>query len=241
MGYKMNRDARYGNAVGRIESGLGFAVGESRLRGEAKAVSALMDRAAVPVLASSQIIAAPARGPVSIVPQTIARMTAQGPVMRRDTRDGFHPVRRVDAFDRIAAAVLAGGGASPFTVAQVDAGRGYAGLVERVASEGLRCGSGEVQGQAGGGKGRDWMDGVIRRSAQLAAMRAAIPVSVALAPPVGEAGQVVRVRDVVDAVCLRDLVLTDVLAEAGLPVRNDSKAALMAALLLGLDALYGTT
>jgi hypothetical protein len=252
----MKDDARYGNrpeAVARRagvrgDDGAWLRPGQAPLRAEQSRIADLLERALPPVSASPHIVAAPARGVARVAPQFVTVMTDAGPRQRRDTAEGFHPVACVDAFDRMALRARGrGDGAALFTVAQVEAGRAYAALAERVAAEGVRCASGEAMGKASGrGGGRDWIDGVIARSDRLRRMQAAIPVAVVLAPSGAMAhgdraqGQrVLRVREVVDAVCLQGRVLTDVLRRAGWPVQTRHRDVLMAGLQQGLDALYG--
>lgn len=202
-----------------------------------------------PEAASPVIVAAPARGPSRVVPQFETVLTESGPRVRAVTAVGFHPVACADAFDRMALRARGRGGEAPlFSVAQVQAGRGYAALTERVAAEGVRCASGEALAAARGGSGggRDWIDGVIQRSARLAAMRAAIPVRVVLSPrgmlahaDRMQGQRTVRVRDVVEAVCIEGLVLADVLRRFGWTVATRYRRPVFDGLCEGLDSLYG--
>jgi hypothetical protein len=206
------------------------------LEAEDEAVQAVRLRAVAPRQASPEIIAAPARGPQMVAPQYETVQTASGPRVRRATQDGFHPVRAADAFDRMALQHRrAGGRGALFTVAQVEAGRAYAALAERVASEGVKCTS--LDGaRAGSGGARDWMDGVMLRSEQLARLRAAIGRGAALPPCEGEAG--LTDRALVDAVCLAGRTISEVLRDAGrLPTRQD-RADLMGCLGAALDRMH---
>lgn len=208
--------------------------GMARLGAEARRVADVMARAAVPSMASPEIVAAPARGAMRLAPQFVDVATASGFRRRRDTVDGFHPVARVDAFDVMALAAARRGGAGPiFTVAQVDAGRAYAALAERVAAEGMRAST--MADRVSGGGGRDWIDGVIARSARLARMRAAIPVD--LVDGVGCDG--LRVRSVVDGVCLGGMTVGQLLRKQGVAVWAERRQAALRALVRGLDAIYG--
>jgi hypothetical protein len=203
---------------------------------------AVMKAAATPTpIASPVIIPAPARGPTKVVQMCETVATENGPRVRRTTVDGFHPVQASDAFDQmeLQARRRDAQGKPLFTRHQVDAGRAYAALDERCASEGVRCSSVEAgRGGVPGGQ-RDWIDGVIQRSDALARMHAAIGDGVALSPRGAEAHadrgrQVVRARDLVDAVCIHGKTLSQVLKAKGwhpdgrtLPV---ARAALCAAL-----------
>lgn len=195
------------------------------------AVRAVKLRAVPPPMASGEIVAAPARGPQVVAPQFETVQTASGPRVRRATQDGFHPVRCADAFDRMALQYRrAGGRGALFTVAQVEAGRAYAALAERVASEGVRCTSIEAVGGGGGG-GRDWMDGVLQRSRRLDRMRAAIR-------DVRDGQAAGAVRDLVDAVCLQGRTVGDAMVARGRSAAWRDRAQAMAALCAALDRVH---
>lgn len=216
--------------------------GQAVLLAEAGRVAEIKARAAIPVAASPEIVAAVARGPSRVAPQFTTVMTPSGPRVRPATAVGFHPVQAADAFDRMAA--RAGDGPQPFTVAQVEAGRAYAALVERVAAEGMRCASGEAMGQAGGGgNGRDWIEGVMGRSERLARMRAAIGDGKAIWPGRGRdlaqgAKRLSHLR-LVEMVCCGGRDLTSVLRWAGVTVKGTTRAALRAELAACLDRIHG--
>jgi hypothetical protein len=212
------------------------------LAAEDAAVEAAKRAATPPETASPNIIAAPARGPQLVTPQFETVQTPSGPRTRRATQDGFHPVRSADAFDVMALQhKRAGGKGALFTVAQVEAGRAYAALAERCASEGLRCTSPEarVQGQ---GHHVDWIEGVIARSRRLAQMRAAIGDDVAMEPEwVGGKRRAVRVRALVDGVCIEGKTLGRVLQAHGWHPRGSGVAMLQQELKRALDRLHDAT
>lgn len=220
--------------------------GLARLAQSARAQAELRRAAAVPVAASPEIVAAPARGPVRVAPQVETVMTPSGPRPRKITVDGFHPVTCEDAFDRMAIASANRGRREPaFTVAQVEAGRAYRALAERCACEGVRGTLSSVAPSGHAGGDRSWMDGVIARGRRLAALRAAIPVAVVLCPrdaaalAARTALRPVRVRDVVDGVCLQDLTLTEVLRAFGWPPATRYRERLRVALCAALDGMCG--
>jgi hypothetical protein len=205
-------------------------------------VEAVKAAATPPETASPNIIAAPARGPALVAPQFETVQTPSGPRTRKATQDGFHPVRAADAFDRMALQhKRAGGKAALFTVAQVEAGRAYAALAERVASEGIRCSSLEVRAGSGAGStgGRDWIDGVIGRSDRLERMQAAIGDGLAMEPE-AEGGKrtAIRVRELVDAVCIKGKSLGQMLDAHGWAAKGPSRAMLQQALADALDRLH---
>ena len=206
---------------------------------------AVMKAAATPTsIASPVIIPAPARGPTKVVQLRETVVTESGPRVRRTTVDGYHPVQASDAFDQmeLQARRRDAQGKPLFTRHQVDAGRAYAALSERCASEGVRCSS--IEGQAGGGQGggRDWIDQFILRSNWLARMQAAIGDGVALSPRGAQAHadrgrKVVRVRDLVDAVCIHGKTLSQVLKAKGWPANGRTIDAARAALCAALDRM----
>jgi len=215
------------------------------LAAEDAAVEAAKRAATPPETASPNIIAAPARGPQLVTPQFETVQTPSGPRTRRATQDGFHPVRQADAFDVMALQhKRAGGKGALFTVAQVEAGRAYAALAERCASEGVRCSSSEARSSQGGHAtgGRDWIEGVMARSARLARMQAAIGDDVAMEPEwVGGKRRDVRVRALVDGVCIEGKTLGRVLQAHGWHPRGSGVAMLQQELRLALDRLHDVT
>ncbi|MBP1806472.1 hypothetical protein [Rubellimicrobium aerolatum] len=234
----------------------------ARAERDRAAVEAVKARAAVPEVASPEIVAAPARGPMRVAPQAETVWTDAGPRARAVTRDGFHPVALADAFDvmTMQARRRDKDAAPPYTVAQVEAGREYARLRERCLSEGVRCTSVEALGQSGGSGQGSWIDGVIQRGERLDRMRAAIGRELALAPrrqaatvvrkeggrvlaatnrATRELGRTITVADLVDAVCCEGLTLSALLQRRGWSARTESLAVLRAALCAALDRLYG--
>lgn len=197
-----------------------------------------------PASASANIAPAPARGALVARPQHETVMTPNGPRVRRTTQDGFHPVAAQDAFDVMAlqAKRRDAGGLPLFSVGQVEAGRTYAALAERCASEGLRCSSPEAR--QGGGQQVDWIEGVIARSARLAAMHRAIGTDVVL-PVSGSAGaelvgrRAVSVRLLVDQVCCEGMSVSEVLRRAGWPVRGARVTDVLGHLTEALNRMQG--
>lgn len=228
------------------ETGAVVSAGRDRISAADERLAAMQRAAAVPASASPAIIPSPARGPMRVSPQFEITEDRRGPKKRFMTRDGFHPVTVSDAFDlmELQARRRDPKGAPLFTLAQVTAGRAFAALSERVASEGVRCGSGEALGRAGGGSGdRDWIEGVMARSHRLARMKAAIGDVPVIAPKAGHgvlAGtrRLTAVR-LVQLVAISGMTLTRVLRSHGVEVRSSSRAALRLALQGALDRLEG--
>jgi hypothetical protein len=130
-----------------------------------------------------------------------------------------------------------------FTVRQVEAGRAYARLYERCAAEGVRCSSPEARISGGTGQsGRDWIDGVIARGRMLAVIQAAIGDGVALAPRNARAHadrgrRVIRVRQLVDAVCVEGQTIAAVLRANGWGYGRPAPEQLLKALTDALDRM----
>jgi hypothetical protein len=122
-------------------------------------------------------------------------------------------------------------------VHQVEAGRAYAALAERVASEGLRCSSPEARGN-GGGQHVDWIEGVIARSARLARIQAAIGDGYIAGSATGRGKRrAIPVRTVVDAVCIEGRTLGQVLTAHGWSPKGETRALVRQALADALDRM----
>lgn len=234
-----------------------LAMGRDRLRCEDAGAAAVMLAATAPATASIHIIASPARGPMRVAPQIETVMTEAGPRTRALTRDGFHPVALVDAFDLMEVQARRRDPKAPalFSVRQVEAGREYARLAERCAAEGVRCSSVEALGQGGGTGNGSWIDGVVARGRRLERMRAAIGREVALAPgrrgrprkgsvlppepPPPGVGRTITVRELVDAVCCEGVTLSGLLTARGWTAQAKQRDVLRAHLCGALNRLYG--
>jgi hypothetical protein len=173
-----------------------------------------------------------------VAPQFETVQTPSGPRTRKATQDGFHPVRAADAFDIMALQhKRAGGEGMLMPVHQVEAGRAYAALAERVASEGLRCSSPEARGN-GGGQHVDWIEGVIARSARLARIQAAIGDGYIAGSTTGRGKRrAIAVRTVVDAVCIEGRTLGQVLTAHGWSPKGETRALVRQALADALDRM----
>lgn len=223
---------------------VGLTKGAMMLQAEVSRVDAVLLNATPPASASPMIIAAPARGPTQVLPQRETVMTPSGPRIIRTTAEGFHPVAAVDAFDEMArqSRRRKPDAAPLFTVGQVQAGRAYASLYERCASEGLRCSSPEAR--AGGGEAVDWIEGVIARSRRLDRMRAAIGDGVALSPRgvlahADRGRRLIRVNDLVLHVCVHGRTISGVLVKFGWGRSATAVDGLKAALTGALDRMQG--
>lgn len=220
--------------------------GVARLAVSAARCQALIEAATPPDDVSPHIPVAPARGPViSEVPREV-EMTENGPRVRRGAAVGFNRVRIGDAFD-----VMEEQGrrahrgkeafVPPFTSGQIQAGRDYATLVERLDASGLKCSSLESVG--GGGGGLTVSEAVGRDMQRLAALRRRIGDGLAkdnLRPSKGGARSAIRVRDLVDQVCCGGRTLAQVLEHHGWGEKNMRvRGLLREALAAALDRMQG--
>jgi len=223
---------------------VGKSVGAQRVAQMDHRVAAMKTAATPLPIASPVIIPAPARGLTMVVQMRETVATENGPRVRRTTVDGFHPVQAADAFDKmeLQARRRKADGGPLFMAHQVEAGREYARLTERCAAEGMRCSSVEAgRGGVAGGQ-RDWIDGVIARSDHLGRFRAALGDGVALSPRGAQAHadrgrRVIRVRDLVDGVCIEGRTLSEVLDRNGWAAKTTSIATLRVVLIDALDRM----
>lgn len=130
----------------------------------------------------------------------------------------------------------------PFDNGQVQAGRAYAALVERVAGSGIKCSSLEaVSGGSGGGGDRE--AAILQDVAQLRAMQRRfgnrLAKEVRRIRPNGVKRRTIFVRQLVDMVCLGDASLDDVLRAHGWALNQKTRDGLRVALCVALDRMCG--
>jgi hypothetical protein len=129
----------------------------------------------------------------------------------------------------------------PFSAGQVAAARDYAALVERVNGSGVKCAS--LEGRAGGGGGGCGVsEAVARDMARLAVLRRRIGDGLAkdcVRPSKGGMRTAIRVRDLVDRVCIGGATLSDVLAAHGWGRNAGVQRVLQEALRRALDRMQG--
>lgn len=220
------------------------------IRDERARCDDLMARSAPPPECGPEMIAAPARGPM-------VAMSLRDVVRGEDGRarvittgfSGRKPARCADAFDMMErdhrrAHKRAGGKGDTvplFTVGQVEAGREYAALVERVNSSGLSCASMEAAGR-GGGSGGGVQDAILRDIERLRLLRHR--VGAGLAREVrrfrqGDGRRAIRCLTLVDMVCVEGKSVEAVLKAHGWAVDAKCRAALRDALCGALDRMRG--
>ncbi|GAA4218575.1 hypothetical protein GCM10022290_09380 [Sagittula marina] len=130
----------------------------------------------------------------------------------------------------------------PFDGGQVQAGRDYAALTERVASSGVKCASLEALRSGGGGGSGGVSEAVARDMQRLAALHVRIGAGLAkdvVRPSRGGMRSTITVRTLVDDVCLGDRTLAQVLRRHGWADDTRVKAVLRGHLRGALDRMRG--
>ena len=216
----------------------------SELAEEAKRVAAARSAGAVPDGCGDAIPEAPARGPVQRFQPFVLLPDGKGgeKLVRMGYRDR-HALRCLDVFDVMEAQARRRKAPFPLTKAQVEAGRTYALVAERVAASGLKLSS---MG-AGGGGGDGVAEARLADAERLRRMQRRIGSGLAMElrrvrPSArGESGQArrnVSDRQLADAVCLAGRTVAEVLRDAGWTVDSHHRKQGYAALARVLDALY---
>lgn len=213
-------------------------------RREAEAVSRVRAAGAVPERCGPEIPEAPARGPFQVF-QPVEMVPGSALRARPAGWQGRDAIRMGDAFDVMAEQARRQKAAAPFTPGQVQAGRDYARLVERLDAAGVRCSSLEALAQRGGGGG-SFVDAVLRDRQRLQAMRHRIgdglAIEVRRVRPSDRGGvrrRAMSDRVLVDLVCVREKCLSEILRSFGWAASTKNRAALRAALCGALDRMQG--
>lgn len=220
--------------------------GVARLDAERARCAHLLGRATPPEECGDAMPVAPARGPMIAMArrETVRGEDGRARIVETGYR-GRKAARVADAFDTMtwAASRAAKGGVfvPPFTVGQVEMGREYASLVERVAAAGVKCAS--IEGVGGGGGGEGVQAAVFRDIERLRMLRRRVghgPVKeIRRVRPGGAARRVIRALDLVEAVCVEGLSLKDVLRRHGWAVDRKCIDGLRTALCSALDRMRG--
>jgi len=219
--------------------------GAARLEAERRRCEAMLRRAAPPEACGDAIPAAPARGPMTTwCPREVQATEAGNFRAVRVGYAGRTGARRADAFDRMTAAAKRARGAAgfvaPFTVAQVEAGRRYAALVERVEASGVKLAS--LEGTGGGGSPDAREAAVLDDIRRLKRVRGRLGDAVAKAAARAGATRgprTIRLRLLVDMVCVHDRTLSDVAHRHGWAPKGALREELRAALAGALDRMHG--
>lgn len=215
--------------------------GAGRLKAEARRVADVMARGDVPPECGPMIPHAPARGPFRVFEDV---------TLYPDGEDGWKPapsgyrgrktMARMDAFDVMQAQarnVL-------FSPGQVAMGRYYAALFEAHSCAGVQCSSLEGRVDRGPGGGGEFIDAVLRDRERLDVLRARIGGGVAMQvrkqrPSDVGSRRLISDRDLVDAVCIHERTLADILKAHGWTKTGKSVAALRGSLCDALDRMMG--
>lgn len=230
-----------------------------RLAESDAACVAVLDAARPPETCGPEMPVAPGRGPMQrFTPRRMEATGTGGFVRRHDGFEGRDAARVCDAFDEMErqasnrhAATRTRAEAegrdppafvAPFNPGQVSIGRAYAALSERVACAGVSCSSFEGRVSSGGGRG-DREAAIFRDFQQLRAMHRRIGDGLAKEVrrirPGGLKRRAIRVRVLVDMVCLGGQTLEGVLKAHGWAVDQKSRNALRLSLCAALDRMQG--
>ncbi|KEP68407.1 hypothetical protein DL1_11880 [Thioclava dalianensis] len=215
---------------------------------DSERLAAMRGAATPPESCGPMIGAAPARGafevfhPVEMIPDAKSEAGFRAEEMGYRGRSAL---RAVDVFDRMIVSARKARKPAPLTPAQISIGRHYRDLCERHDAGGMKLASLEGR-QGSGGRGGDFMDAYLSEGRELDALRRKIGGGVAM--------QVRRVRPsargagartisdgvLVDAVCLEDQTLSEVLCRFGWSAKTASnRAAVCGALCAALDRMIG--
>jgi hypothetical protein len=212
-------------------------------RDETARVDAVRAMGSVPAMAGNpdavQIVDAPARGVVVVPGHDLitGERVAKG-------FDGLRPLVRADAIDRMRAASKRRGGSLALTSAQIGMGRTYGGLVERHAAGAVRCSSIEGHVDGGGGDAAGFFQARIDAARVIERLEANVGRH-ALAtrlrrqrPPKRGGGLSVRALDLVQAVFVSDLTVSEYLDKIGWS-KGPNVAKGIASLGDAIDAMIG--
>lgn len=226
---------------------------------ERQRLRAMLDRATPPVECGPRMPVAPARGPMlRFTPREVVQTENGNFVSRRSGYHGWDAARVADVFDMMLDAARKAQAARekraeargddapdfcpPFTPGQVQIARDYAALVERVSVAGLSCSSLEVLRQKAG-TGGDRELAIFIDFQRLRAMQHRIGdglvKEVRRIRPEGRGRVAIRVRALVDMVCLGQKSLAEVLVAHGWQADGRGIAALRAGLCAALDRMQG--
>jgi hypothetical protein len=220
-------------------------------RAAALRLRAVKDAGAIPEACGPDIAPAPARGGFVLV-QNVELLPIGTDKVAAVHRGfgGREAIRRADVFDGMLAAAARRNRPSPLTPSQIAVGRRYRDLVELLTADGMKLSS--LQGGAGSGDARDWMDRRLEFSAELDTLRRRIgigPVMVLrrirpsqrkrdLAP--GErAPETFTRRDLIDGICVKGLSIKQLLLRFDWTDSGRNCKATIEALAGTLDAMIG--
>lgn len=228
----------------------------SRMQAETDRLRRMIEAATPPVQCGGEMPVAPARGPMlRFTPRETVSTPTGGVVSRRSGWLGRDAARVADVFDLMVAQALKAhqrqtggveGFVAPFNAGQISAARDYAALSERCAASGITCSSLEVLAQRGASGGGDREAAMLRDFQRLRALHSRIGEGLArelrpVRPSQRGAGkgQAIRVRRLVDLVCLGGKSLSAVLELHGWVPSSAGRDGLRRALCGALDRMQG--
>jgi hypothetical protein len=203
---------------------------------------------AVPDACGGAMPMAPARGPLRVF-EFLAPYPdgKEGTVLKPAGFQGRKTAQRMDVFGRMEAQSRRRGGEPVLTCSQIGMGRIYASMVQDRDASGVRCSSMEAM-SGGGGTREGYTDHRLNLARQIDRLQARIGADCAMAirrmRPSARGDGVQARRNIldrvlVDAVCLDDRDLSDVLRGHGWAVKGDTVRAATLALAAALDRMIG--
>lgn len=209
-------------------------------------IASMISIAQPPESCGHAIVSAIARGPFAVFqPVEMVPTGKDGWKPEKVGYRGRDAIRAADVFDRMVQEAMRRKRDIPVTPGQVAMGRHYRALVERHDAGGVKLSSVEAGRIAGGGGAKDFMDLRLEEARQLASIRRRIGGGAAIAvrrrrpSSRGVGAKTILDRALVDAVCLYDLTLAQVLRASGWSVDGKSLAAVRQALTASLDRMIG--
>lgn len=218
---------------------------------QAARLQLVKDAAAVPAECGPDIAPAPARGGFVLVRNV--ELLPVGSDKVEAVHRGFGgraAIRGADVFDRMAAAALRAKRPMTLTPGQVAIGRRYRDVNELLSADGTKLSS--LDASFGGGTGRDWMDRRLKFAAELEGMRRRIGIGPAMVlrrirpsqrkralKPGERAPEMFTRRDLVDAVCVKDMAVGEALKLFRWQDNGRNRRAATEALAGALDAMIG--
>lgn len=196
-------------------------VAQKVLAEEAARVAEVKARGEVPAACGPAITEAPARGAFRVFePMDLYPAGEDGFEVKPAGYKGRKAMQTADAFDVMAASAVRKKKPSPFTPGQIAMGRHYRDLLERYESAGVRCSSVEAIRSGGSGQGGEFIDAVLRDREEIERLRRRIGDGFAMQvrrvrPSQRNRRKLISDRQLVDAVCIQDRSLSDVLKVFG--------------------------
>ncbi len=214
----------------------------------AERVAAIKAAYTPPAACGPDVVAAPARGafrtydPIGLVPGSTERVRSEAHRGEGEAvaRKG---VAAVDVFDRMMVEAARRKMPAPLTPSQIAIGRRYRWVAEQHDAGGFKLSS--INSTGGGAGALDVMDLRLGERQELVELRNRVGDGVAMEvrrvrPSArGVENRLIRDLDLIDRVCLRDMMLTEVLRAFGWSNRGGNAAALRGALCGALDRMIG--